>query len=254
MEDFVTSENDVIKNVMTLDRYRTGNKSEKKFYSDRIKNGKVFVVLKLDNKYLFAPSKFAGYRDNDLSHKDRLDYRDGRLTDLRMRKLFGEPCEQGSLRYNEIDQAFVEYCRNFGLVASSHRRLRRFWIIGERSIEGSNNILAEELPLDMVLYEGLAEKIFVNKFERNPEARSKCIAHYGYTCSVCKFDFEESFGALGKNFIHVHHVVPLSEIRKKYKIDPIKDLRPVCPNCHAMLHKTNPVLSIERLKKLRQTK
>jgi len=34
----------------------------------------------------------------------------------------------------------------------------------------------------------------------------------------------------------VHHLVPISKIGKKYRVDPIKDLRPVCPNCHAVIH------------------
>ena len=52
---------------------------------------------------------------------------------------------------------------------------------------------------------------------------------------------------MGKNFIHVHHIKPLSEIDKEYKINPIQDLRPVCPNCHAMLHKKVPAYSIEEI-------
>jgi 5-methylcytosine-specific restriction protein A len=55
------------------------------------------------------------------------------------------------------------------------------------------------------------------------------------------------YGEIGKNFIHVHHVKPLSEIDEQYKINPIKDLRPVCPNCHAMLHKRKPAYSIEEI-------
>ena len=46
----------------------------------------------------------------------------------------------------------------------------------------------------------------------------------------------------------MHHIVPLSEIRKEYKLDPIKDLIPVCPNCHAIIHKTKPALKVDELK------
>ena len=42
---------------------------------------------------------------------------------------------------------------------------------------------------------------------------------------------------MGKDFIHVHHIIPLNEIKEEYTVDPIKDLVPVCPNCHAMLHR-----------------
>jgi 5-methylcytosine-specific restriction protein A len=65
---------------------------------------------------------------------------------------------------------------------------------------------------------------------------------------VCGLDFEERYGKLGKGFIHVHHIVEISKIGKKYKVDPKKDLRPVCPNCHAMLHRNFKVMSIDGLK------
>jgi len=85
--------------------------------------------------------------------------------------------------------------------------------------------------------EGAVIKVFVNKYERNPDARSACIALKGCRCSICGFDFEKVYGQLGSRFIHVHHIVPLNQIGKGYEVDPSKDLIPVCPNCHAMLHR-----------------
>lgn len=90
-------------------------------------------------------------------------------------------------------------------------------------------------------YEGTKIKILVNKYERDTKARDECIEHYGAICLACKFDFKKKYGDIGKGFIHVHHKVPLSKIGKSYKVDPIKDLIPVCPNCHAMIHKKKPI-------------
>lgn len=108
----------------------------------------------------------------------------------------------------------------------------------------------EEIPSDVpvMLAEGLKKTIVVNTYERNPKAREKCIEYWKPICSVCNFDFENKYGELGKGFIHVHHLVPISEIGESYEIDPVNDLRPVCPNCHAMLHRINPPLTIEELK------
>jgi 5-methylcytosine-specific restriction protein A len=100
------------------------------------------------------------------------------------------------------------------------------------------------------IIEGKKQTIIVNTYERNPIARAKCIEHYGYNCSVCGFNFEKVYGKYGKDFIHVHHIIPISTINDTYKIDPIKDLRPVCPNCHAMLHRKKDVKSIEKLKEI----
>lgn len=56
------------------------------------------------------------------------------------------------------------------------------------------------------------------------------------------------YGVLGKEFIDVHYIVPLHEISKKYQVNPIEKLRPVCPNCHVIIHRRNPVYSIEEIK------
>lgn len=98
--------------------------------------------------------------------------------------------------------------------------------------------------------EGATKTIVVNVFERNAKARKACLEFHGHVCSVCGFDFEKTYGAIGKGFIHVHHLLDLALIGKAYKVDPKNDLRPVCPNCHAMLHKSKPAYSVEEMKKL----
>ena len=101
-------------------------------------------------------------------------------------------------------------------------------------------------------YEGAIRTTKVNRYERSSVARRQCIEYHGDRCSICGLSFEEMYGELGKGFIHVHHIVPLNEIGKEYKVDPKKDLIPVCPNCHAMLHKklNGKNVSIDELKEL----
>ena len=55
-------------------------------------------------------------------------------------------------------------------------------------------------------------------------------------------------GEIGKNFIHVHHLTPISTIGKEYELNVDTDLVPVCPNCHYMLHRKDPPYTIEELK------
>ncbi len=104
------------------------------------------------------------------------------------------------------------------------------------------------------MFEGASETVSVNVYERNTAARNKCIQHHGAVCCVCNFDFERVYGEIGIGFIHVHHIVPLHQIGESYVVDPIKDLRPVCPNCHAMLHRKNEVMTVDTLKKLINTR
>jgi 5-methylcytosine-specific restriction enzyme A len=110
-----------------------------------------------------------------------------------------------------------------------------------------NPPLAEEIETK-TFPEGASHQVTINTYERNPEARTICINHYGLNCFVCGFNFKNTYGIIGEGFIHVHHLKPISEIGRGYKINPIKDLRPVCPNCHAMLHQRKPAYSIEELK------
>jgi 5-methylcytosine-specific restriction enzyme A len=108
----------------------------------------------------------------------------------------------------------------------------------------------DEVDEAQVFREGAVCKVSVNAYERNPHARQKCIDHYGARCYACGFDFGKVFRAIGEGFIHVHHLRPISEIAEAYEVNPIEDLRPVCPNCHAMIHRCSPPLSIEEIQSI----
>ena len=98
--------------------------------------------------------------------------------------------------------------------------------------------------------EGALTTLLSKKYERNPINRKLCLAIKGYNCSVCGMNFENTYGEIGKNFIHVHHATPLHLMDEGYIIDPVNDLFPVCPNCHNMLHKIDPPYSIDELKEI----
>ena len=114
------------------------------------------------------------------------------------------------------------------------------------------NLFPDELKPGQKYVEGTRRQVRVNAYERNPRARKDCIKAYGCNCAVCGFNFELKYGYLGRGFIHVHHLKPLALTDGKYELDPVDDLRPVCPNCHAMLHRPDQMLSIEELKSILQ--
>lgn len=103
---------------------------------------------------------------------------------------------------------------------------------------------------DNAYMEGGKKRVETNRYERNPINRELCLAANGYTCKICGFDFEQTYGDLGHHFIHVHHIVPVSKMTQAYTLDPVSDLIPVCPNCHAMLHRADPPLLPEELKEI----
>jgi len=96
--------------------------------------------------------------------------------------------------------------------------------------------------------EGSRFDIVATAIERNPKARQACIKHHGTVCAACGFDFAARFGRLGDGFIHVHHLSPLGTSVGPRSIDPVVDLIPLCPNCHAMVHRRRPPLSVEGLR------
>jgi 5-methylcytosine-specific restriction enzyme A len=95
--------------------------------------------------------------------------------------------------------------------------------------------------------EGKSKSITSKTYDRNPAARQACIEHFGYSCVVCGFSFEKAYGSIGSKYIEVHHLRQVADVGEEYMVNPIKDLRPVCANCHRMLHKTRPPLAIEEL-------
>lgn len=98
------------------------------------------------------------------------------------------------------------------------------------------------------LTEGSTKTVTINAYERNKKARKKCLEIHGYTCAVCSFDFEKTYGEIGKECIHVHHLIEISSIKKEYVVNPKDDLAPVCPNCHYIIHRRKPAFTISEVK------
>ncbi|WP_374187403.1 HNH endonuclease [Priestia aryabhattai] len=68
-------------------------------------------------------------------------------------------------------------------------------------------------------------------------------------CEVCGFDFLQTYGEIGQDFIEGHHTMPVSEVEGEYSIK-VEDIAMVCSNCHRMLHRKRPWLTKEQLKGL----
>jgi len=181
-------------------------------------------------------------------------------------------------KIGKLDEKRIEECRKKALEIGSKSKKK---VIEERrgerekkregSREGRKNqpvLLPDEEEVENVFrkikrgrikkyLEGAVIRVTVNAVERDKKARDECIKYYGTKCYVCGFDFEKVYGEIGKGFIHVHHLKPMKEIaewykrhKKKYEVNPKEDLRPVCPNCHAMLHRREPPFTIEELREI----
>jgi 5-methylcytosine-specific restriction endonuclease McrA len=111
--------------------------------------------------------------------------------------------------------------------------------------------LPEESPTTTAVteyIEGALERIAVNRYERDPKARSMCIKHHGSICAACDTRLSDVYGAVAIGYIHVHHIVPIATIKAEYQLDPVRDLIPLCPNCHTIVHLRQEPFTIEEVK------
>jgi 5-methylcytosine-specific restriction protein A len=125
------------------------------------------------------------------------------------------------------------------------QRLEEVWA---EHVNGTPYREPGDLP-PRIYEEGSVTRIEVNRYERDRAARAACIAAHGLTCDVCGFDFQQVYGAIGKDYIHVHHLTEISTLGPGYKIDPVKEMRPLCANCHAMVHRERPALTPAALRR-----
>ena len=108
--------------------------------------------------------------------------------------------------------------------------------------------IPEEVPDSHKYTEGAVRTIVVNAYERSRDARAACIVHHGWNCAACGLAMADLYGKVGEEIIHVHHLHELAKANAQYEVDPINDLRPVCPNCHAILHTCSPAMTIDQLR------
>jgi hypothetical protein len=166
-------------------------------------------------------------------------------------------------RYDEEFDEFIEkYIAQSGAVVVADARKRTSTPLTDRPAREADNVTIEPQSLTFTvltetessviapLVEGLQTYDLVNSYERNPEARRQCLAHYGRICQVCETDLYSVYGEFGPRIIQVHHLRPLSAIGGEYEVDPIRDLVPVGPNCHSVLHQRTPPFTIDELRSM----
>jgi len=161
----------------------------------------------------------------------------------------GKISQNPTLKF-EVEALTSESSIEYGLLSEQEERLIKFAL----------SLIASVLPIqkdtfrnpDEVLGfpEGAVSQVLVNKYERDPRNRQEAIAIHGKSCKACGFNFQDKYGHLGDEYIIVHHVVPVSQMGNGYRVDPARDLITLCANCHAMVHREDPPLSVEKLKQI----
>ncbi len=110
-----------------------------------------------------------------------------------------------------------------------------------------------ESTIERILVEGAIQQEREREVhKRNPKLRELCIKAYGsrYECVVCGMNFVDVYGEIGKEFIEVHHLYPISETDGEHEVDPAAEMIPLCSNCHSMIHRLDDASDWKQLREM----
>ena len=250
METIKTIE-DLKSNLELVEMYLSeGTDKERQDINKLISGGFCFVVYKINNEYRFVPSRYIGYYDNDLERHNN-NNKKGDETNFAISRLVKNPKNKLKklIKDEFLDIKYLEYCKGLGI--KPHDKKRKYWLFDFKREEFASNVNTDE---------GFPEGKIVERKHKARERNSKLVkdakrlfreANNGLYCQICGFNFEKSFGEIGKDFIEAHHTIPVSEMEETHKTK-IEEIAIVCSNCHRMLHRKRPWLKINDLKKIRR--
>jgi predicted HNH restriction endonuclease len=231
-------------NIETLENYLVaGTEEEQETVRKLIRRGKSLVAYKIDGKWRFTPSRFVGYVNNNLVKHERSTTKDGTKTNPTLNNVIGLKLSASSM----LESEYIKYCRSLGEEPSNYSK-RRYWSLN----------VEEDFDQNQATDEGFPEGKVVERIHRKHE-RSRTLVnaakkafkdeHGKLFCQVCELDFEERYGKVGRDFIEGHHTIPVSEMKPGHKSSP-EDIAMLCSNCHRMVHRRRPWLSMDELSKL----
>ena len=195
--------------------------------------GKYFHWFYFPDHKVFAPSKFIGYRDTTVSNY--ASQGTGTATTRTLDKFFTK-LERPSQAFDDHFEDLAEWLHSLSANVSA-KTLSGTGGIYLPSHASASDLRSMASAAHNSFVEGARVNITQSRSERNPAARAQCLKIHGMTCKGCDFNFERKYGSLGAGFIHVHHLNPLQTINSRYIVDAERDLIPLCPNCHAMIHR-----------------
>jgi 5-methylcytosine-specific restriction protein A len=243
----ISDKEQLLSNIETVENYLAeGTDTEKASVRKLIANGRCFVAYESGKEIRFAPSRFLGYIKNTLpKHFAARNNRevDGRDTN----PAISEALEQDLYQSEKLEKKYLSYCENLGIEPADHKN-RKYWSLRLENDFKENNLLEGEFPEGKV----------VERIHKMRERNSKVVAiakenfkrkHGKLICQVCGFDFEKVYGEIGKDFIEGHHTIPVSEMKDGHITKP-EEIALLCANCHRMVHKKRPWLTMNKMNSL----
>ncbi|WP_339456405.1 HNH endonuclease [Pseudomonas sp. EA_65y_Pfl1_P120] len=238
----VTSIIEIEENLQLFEDYLCeGTDEEQLFCSELIRKGSCFIAYEIESELRFCPSRYIGYSKNTVrSHIQRES--DGKETNPAITKVLGKLTQS-----DKLEQMYIKYCSDLGL--SPFNKKRKFWSLSLKGTDFiSNQITDEGFPEGKIVERKHAAR------ERNAALVKSAKEAYKKLnkrlfCQACDFDFEKVYGERGSDYIEAHHIVPVSDMVASQKTK-ITDIAMVCSNCHRILHRSRPWLTVDQLKEL----
>ena len=213
--------------------------AKRQYYTDVLRGGHNIVVFDYDGQYLFGPSRFVGYKNNDERHQDRES--DGGETNKAIEKILGGFVDRALSQ--ELDEKFKEYVRSRGK-DEPHKILRKYWLKRldiEECIDDFNNQVEKAKKTNCEERRKYLEKanvkpeknvVSLQVFKRNPYVVAEVLERAGGVCEKCKQEAPFYRASDGSPYLEVHHKIMLAAGGE----DTVGNAIAVCPNCHRMLH------------------
>lgn len=242
----ITKLDQLIQNIDTVERCLTeGSEDEQSHVANLIRRGSCMMAYKVGKEIRFAPSRFIGYVNNTLDKHSR-SHKDGRETNIAINGIL----KSRPLENEKLKAKYLSYCKSLGFTADDKNH--KFWLMNLEKDFETNNELTGEFP------EGKIVERTHKARERNSQVVQLAKAnfkkkHGRLYCEICKFDFETYYGNVGKDFIEGHHTIAVSEMTADHKTKP-EDIAMLCSNCHKMVHKKRPWLTMDKLQTLMRKK
>jgi len=235
---------EIIENIERLEKYLCeGTDDERSFAIELIKKGRCFVTYQVNGETRFCPSRFVGYKSNNIRQHKASNSKDGKETNPVITKALKIKLEINQ----KLEELHQQYCLSFGVAPDNVKK--QFW-----DLEGEHAIIIEDEEEKSSFPEGgIVERMHLHR-ERNPRvikfAKERFKGKFGKLfCQICGFDFTERYGVLGEDFIEGHHTIAVSSMSPNHQTKP-EDIALVCANCHRMLHRKRPWLGIGELKEI----
>ena len=135
--DFVSTREEVIRNICTIYSYLNGvdGEDDKQWAIDKMKRGRNYVVEIIDGRLSFCPSRFAGYVDNSRDKHDE-NHGDGTETDGRLKEFYNKVEDE------RLDKCFMSEMKQYNCSPGS----KKYWIPKGSTVESLVSGLSDPTP------------------------------------------------------------------------------------------------------------